>query len=42
MVLGIYFSGLTEGSKIDLNWKSKIENMLPIVNTWKNGNVLRR
>ena len=34
-VLGIYFSGQTEASKIDLNWKSKIENMLQIVNRWK-------
>ena len=33
-VLGIYFSGVKEASKINLNWKSKIENMIQIVNRW--------
>ena len=33
-ILGIYFSGETEASKIDMNWKPKIENMLKIVNRW--------
>ena len=33
-VLGIYFSGIKEASRIDLNWKPKIEKMMQIVNRW--------
>ena len=33
-VLGIYFSGVKQASKIELNWKYKIEKMVQIINRW--------
>ena len=38
-ILGIYFSAETEASNIDLNWKSKIQNMSRIIHSWRTRNV---
>ena len=38
-VLGIYFSGEKEASNIDLNWLSKIDNMVRTINTWMKRNI---
>lgn len=34
-VLGIYFSAEMEASNIDLNWKTKLQNMHSTINNWK-------
>ena len=38
-ILGIYFSGDIEASKIDLNWKTKLETMTRTVNKWKSRDI---
>ena len=38
-ILGIFFSSDIEASKIDLNWKTKLEYMTKTVNRWKNRDI---
>ena len=38
-ILGVYFSAENEASKIELNWKSKIQSMSRIVNNYRNRNI---
>ena len=38
-ILGIFFSGETEASKIDLNWKTKIESITRTISKWKSRDI---
>ena len=38
-ILGVYFSADKEASTIELNWKSKIDSILRLVNNWNKRNI---